>query len=257
VSAADDSAPDPWEKFRAFTRARVGLERCGDAIPTKSLLQFQLDHAHARDAVNGRVDFSALAAQIAGEFEVRQVHSAAVDRATYIRRPDLGRRLDHASRESLERGRVRESHDIVFIVADGLSSAAVNDHAIATLRACIAHLPDWNVAPIVLAAQARVALGDDIGVLLNAQLSVVVIGERPGLSVANSLGIYLTWQPRNGRRDADRNCLSNIHADGLSYETAARKLLWLLSEARRRRLSGIELKEDAPLLHAPPPIRRI
>jgi ethanolamine ammonia-lyase small subunit len=150
---------------------------------------------------------------------------------------------------------VQEPLDIAFIIADGLSSAAVNDHAALTLRACLERLPEWKIAPIVVAAQARVALGDEICVLLNAKLCVVLIGERPGLSVANSLGIYLTWQPRIGHRDADRNCISNIHADGLSYEHAAQKLCWLLSEARRRRLSGIALKEDAarsavPLLAA-------
>jgi ethanolamine ammonia-lyase small subunit len=248
VNAPHDSTPDPWSKFRAFTRARIGLDRCGDALPTQALLQFQLDHAHARDAVNGMADFSALAARIGDALPILHVHSAAVDRATYIRRPDLGRRLDDRSRALLTDERRQASCEVVFVIADGLSSAAVNDHAAMTLHACLKQLPDWNVAPIVLAAQARVALGDEICVLLNAKLCVVLIGERPGLSVANSLGIYLTWQPRIGHRDADRNCLSNIHADGLSYETAAQKLCWLLSEARRRQLSGIALKEDAPQL---------
>jgi ethanolamine ammonia-lyase small subunit len=226
------------------------LDRCGDALPTRALLQFQLDHAHARDAVNGSVDFAALAAQI-GDRPILRVASAAVDRATYIRRPDLGRRLDDRSRALLAGECARETWDVVFVIADGLSSAAINDHAAATLHACLERLRDWKLAPIVLAAQARVALGDEICVAMNAQLCVVLIGERPGLSVANSLGIYLTWRPRVGHRDADRNCLSNIHADGLSYELAAEKLCWLLSEARRRQLSGVALKEDAAGLVVP------
>jgi ethanolamine ammonia-lyase small subunit len=245
VSVPRDLPPDPWARFRAFTRARIGLDRCGDAMSTQALLQFQLDHAHARDAVNGVVDFSAVAMQIGGDRPILHVHSAAADRATYLRRPDLGRRLDDSSRALLASNQAREKWDVALIVADGLSSAAVNDHAATTLDACLRRLAGWKVAPIVLAAQARVALGDEICVLLNANLCAVLIGERPGLSVANSLGIYLTWQPRIGHRDADRNCISNIHADGLTYEHAAEKLYWLLSEATRRQVSGIALKEDA------------
>jgi ethanolamine ammonia-lyase small subunit len=235
---------DPWAKLRAFTRARIGLERCGDSMPTTALLQFQLDHANARDAVNRMVDFSALATQIGDTRRILRVHSAAIDRATYVRRPDLGRILDERSRALLAVEYAPEPWDVAFIIADGLSSAAVNDHAAATLHACLERLPGWRLAPIVLASQARVALGDHISVLLNTNLCVVLIGERPGLSVANSLGAYLTWQPKIGRRDADRNCVSNIHADGLTYEQAADKLCWLASEAARRRLSGTALKED-------------
>ncbi len=237
---------DPWARFRAFTRARIGLARCGDGLPTHALLQFQLDHAHARDAVGGLVDTSALAAQIGDSRPILRVRSAAIDRAAYIRRPDLGRRLDESSRSLLAEYCTSEPRDLVFIIADGLSSAAINDHAAATLRSCLELLFDWNIAPIVLASQARVALGDEIAQALNSMLCVVLIGERPGLSVANSLGLYITWQPRIGHRDADRNCISNIHADGLSYKLAAERLSWLLAEARRRRLTGIALKENAP-----------
>jgi len=248
VSELGDSPPDPWAKLRGFTRARIGLERCGDAMPTDALLKFQLDHAHARDAVHRKVDFDAVAVQIVGPQPILRVHSAAIDRPTYVRRPDLGRILDEHSRSLLTAERASEPWDVAFIIADGLSSAAVNDHAGLTLNACRERLTGWKLAPIVLATQARVALGDEVCVRLNTNSCVVLIGERPGLSVANSLGAYLTWQPTIGHRDADRNCVSNIHADGLSYEQAANKVCWLLSEAARRRLSGTALKEDAVAL---------
>jgi ethanolamine ammonia-lyase small subunit len=247
---SEDDAPldarhDPWARFRTVTRARIGLERRGDGLPTQALLDFQLAHAHARDAVHGVVDFDALAAQIEPAARVLKVHSAARDRTTYLRRPDLGRRLDADSRTLLQAERASEPYDAAFIVSDGLSSAAVNDHAAHTLRACLALLTEWTLAPVVLAEQARVALGDEVCVLLNARMSIVLIGERPGLSIANSLGLYLTWSPHIGHKDADRNCISNIHADGLSYPQAARKLVWLMSEARRLGLTGIGLKENA------------
>jgi ethanolamine ammonia-lyase small subunit len=220
-------------------------------MPTAALLQFQLDHAHARDAVNALVDFSVVAGQISPGQRVIRVHSAAADRTTYLLRPDLGRRLAEKSRRLLATEYCGEPWDVVFVIADGLSAAAVADHAATTLHAILRRLSGWSVAPIVLAAQARVALGDEISMLLNAQLCAVLIGERPGLSLANSLGIYLTWEPRIGHRDAGRNCISNIHVDGLSYEMAADKLCWLLSEAKRRRLTGTALKEDASGLRLP------
>ena len=236
---------DPWEALRAFTRARIGLERSGDGLPTRALLKFQLDHAHARDAIHREVDFAALGSRL-GMDRCLHVHSAAVDRATFVRRPDLGRRLDAASRILLQNQQAQIAWDVVFVIADGLSSAAVHDHAAATLAACEQRLDGWKLAPVVLAKGARVALGDEVSLALNADLCVVLIGERPGLSVANSLGIYLTWQPSIGHRDADRNCISNIHADGLTYDQAADKVFWLLSQARRRRLTGTGLKDEAP-----------
>lgn len=243
---------DPWSRFRAATRARIGLGRAGDSLPTRALLEFQLAHARARDAVHGSVDFAALAQGLAGR-EVIDVHSAAPDRATYLRRPDLGRRLSESSRATLTNkgGWPKEPCDVVFIIADGLSAAAIADHAIPMLNACLERLPGWNVAPIVLARQARVALGDDIGALMGARLSVVLIGERPGLSVANSLGLYLTWAPRPGLRDSQRNCISNIHADGLGYGPAADTLTGLMAEAVRLKLTGIDLKEDAVRVEGP------
>jgi len=253
MGVPSDVPGDPWARLRAFTRARIGLERCGDSLSTEALLKLQLDHAHARDAIYQSVDFAALAARLGTDSRILQVRSAAADRVTYVRRPDLGRQLDDRSRSLLEGERAQGPWDVAFVIADGLSSAAVNDHAAAVLVACTQRLAGWKRAPIVLAAAARVALGDEISVLLNVDLCVVLIGERPGLSVANSLGIYLTWRPRIGHRDADRNCVSNIHGDGLSYEQAADKVSWLLSEARRRRLTGTALKEDTASRLLEPP----
>jgi ethanolamine ammonia-lyase small subunit len=237
---ADNPPSDPWARFRAATRARIGLGRSGDALPTKALLEFQAAHARARDAVHGAVDFDALAFHL--DRPVVQLHSAVTDRDMYLRRPDLGRRLDSASRERLA-GLMSTPVEVVFIIADGLSTA-VQHHALPLLEACLPALSGWKLAPIILAGQARVGLGDEIGAGLKAALSVMLIGERPGLSVADSMGIYLTWNPKPGLTDADRNCISNIHADGLSYGEAAARLVWLMTEARHRRLSGVGLKDE-------------
>ncbi|WP_428484880.1 ethanolamine ammonia-lyase subunit EutC [Rhodopila sp.] len=232
--------PDPWAALRATTRARIGLGRTGDAPPLRHLLDFQLAHARARDAVHTPLDTAAIAQALA-PLPTVTVRSQAADRATYLRRPDLGRQLDPASH-----GALTGIWDVVFVIADGLSPVGVGRHAAPLLRACLARLPGWSVAPVVIATQARVALGDDIGARLDAQLCAMLIGERPGLSVADSLGVYLTYQPRPGRRDAQRNCISNIHQDGLSYDAAADMLAWLMTEARARKLTGVELKDDRP-----------
>ncbi len=229
---------DPWIALRATTRARIGLGRTGDALPIKDVLEFQLAHARARDAVHAPFDTGAMAAAVAPLASVA-VQSRAGDRQTYLRRPDLGRRLDPACCD-LPAGK----WDAVFVVADGLSPVGVQLHAVPLLRACLARLPARAIAPVVIASQARVALGDEIGGLLGARLCVMLIGERPGLSVANSLGVYLTYQPRLGRRDSERNCISNIHADGASYEAAADMLSWLMTAALRLGLTGVGLKDD-------------
>ena len=233
---------DPWARFRNATRARIGLGRAGDAVPTHALLEFQFAHARARDAVHTPVDFTRVERAIA-PLAVLRLHSAAPDRATYLRRPDLGRRLDDQSRERLRIAAGEDAWDLVFVVADGLSAAAVMTHAAPVLSACLDRLPGFRVAPIVCVEQGRVAIGDEIGEIVNARLCAVLIGERPGLSVANSLGMYLTWAPRIGRRDSERNCISNIHADGLSYARASDTAAWLLKEATIRRLTGTGLKE--------------
>ncbi len=235
---------DPWETLRRTTRARIGLGRAGDGLPTAELLKFQLAHARARDAVHGKVDFAALAADLT-PLETLKTRSQAADRSIYLRRPDLGRRL-HPESAAMLAELPPQPWDAVFVIADGLSAAAVQTHAAPMIRACVERLPGWRIAPIVLAEQARVALGDEVGEILGAQLCLLLVGERPGLSVPDSLGVYMTFHPRLGRRDSERNCLSNIHADGQSYAVAADKAAWLAREAVRLRLSGVDLKENAP-----------
>ena len=239
---------DPWAALRRSTRARIGLGRAGDTMPLRPVLDFQLAHAQARDAVHAALDVDALAAALAPR-QIIVVRSAVSDRSLYLRRPDLGRCLDAASRAPLEAA--AGADDCVFVLADGLSAVAVQRHAVPLLARCLPRLEGLSIAPIVIATQARVALGDAIGESLKARLCVVLIGERPGLSVADSLGAYITFDPKVGRRDSERNCISNIHTEGgLDYEQAAQKLSWLIGEALRRKVTGIALKDDqgAPLL---------
>jgi ethanolamine ammonia-lyase small subunit len=231
---------DPWLRFRAATRARIGLGRAGDSLPTSALLGFTLAHARARDAVHGEANFAAVAAGLR-PVETVLVQSQAADRVTYLRRPDLGRRLRGADFSVLAAG----DYDAVFVVADGLSADAIDTHAVKMVQAAMGRLAGWRLAPVVLARQARVALGDEIGAALGAQFCVLLVGERPGLTVQDSLGIYLTYAPRPGCRDAQRNCISNIHADGLGYDAAAAKLAWLMDRARSLGMTGVGLKEDA------------
>jgi ethanolamine ammonia-lyase small subunit len=181
-------------------------------------------------------------------FATLEVHSAAVDRALYLQRPDLGRRLDEAGRELLSRVKGERRPEVVFVIADGLSSCAAASHAVPLLEEVVARLPGWELAPVVVAEQARVALGDEIGEILEAEQVVMLIGERPGLTSPDSLGIYLTYAPRVGRSDAERNCISNVRPEGLSYAGAADSLAYLLHAARRLKLSGVNLKDERDLL---------
>jgi ethanolamine ammonia-lyase small subunit len=237
-----DLLADPWASLRQGTNARVGLGRAGDSHRLSDVLALQRAHALARDAVHVPLDVEALAARLAPE-NVIAVRSQALDRPTYLRRPDLGRRLDPVCAGALGEG----PWDAAFIAIDGLSSVAIASHAADLFRACRERLHGWTIAPLVIATQGRVALGDEIGALLGASFAVVLIGERPGLSVADSIGIYVTYGPRVGRADSERNCISNIHPHGLPIADAAAKLAWLLSEARRRRLTGVGLKDAAGL----------
>jgi ethanolamine ammonia-lyase small subunit len=238
------------KELRQFTMARVGLGRAGNSLPFRELLDFQLAHARARDAVHFPFDARSLSEETGGIV----VKSAAGDRGEYLRRPDLGRRLTTESRQRL--GELHGNFDAVLVMADGLSPLAVDRHAVDLLRALAPRLRDWKLAPVVIAEQGRVAIGDEIGSLLGASLAVVMIGERPGRSAPDSLGIYLTWSPRPGRTDAERNCISNIHDAGLSVAAAAELLLLLMNESRTRRLSGVNLKIDTgPAL--PPDSKRV
>ena len=239
-------SPDPWARLRAFTAARIGLGRAGNALPTRELLAFGLAHALARDAVHIALDVAALECELdADGFAHVTVHSAASDRSHYLRRPDHGRQLDPSSRERLQALTPASTPDAVLVIADGLSARAVNCHALPLLHALRPLLSDWTLAPIVIAEQARVALGDEIGVLLNAAQVVMLIGERPGLSSPDSLGIYLTHGPRAGLTDADRNCISNVRPEGLPPAAAATRLAWLMRAAGELGRSGIGLKDDS------------
>lgn len=233
-------------RLRALTPARVGLGQTGVSQQTRDLLEFQRAHARARDAVHARMETAALAATLAAAsgVEALALHSAARDRTIYLQRPDLGRRLDEASLALLE-ARNAGSFDLALVVADGLSALAVERHAEAVVSELMALLEGWRLAPICVVEQGRVAIGDQIGAALGAALSLVLIGERPGLSSPDSLGAYITWDPRIGRADAERNCISNIRVEGLSYQLAAAQLCFYLHEARRRKLTGVALKEDA------------
>jgi ethanolamine ammonia-lyase small subunit len=235
---------DSWAaRLRALTPARVGLGRTGVSQRIGDQLQFQQAHALARDAVHARLEAAAVAEtlqRISGG-EVLRLHSMAADRATYLQRPDLGRRLNNESRDML--ARVGQGGcELALVVADGLSALAVERHAAPVLRDLMPRLEGWSIAPVCVVEQGRVAIGDEIGESLGAQLCVVLIGERPGLSAPDSLGAYITWQPRHGRTDAERNCVSNIRAEGLSYEQAAAQIGFYLSQARRRQLTGVALK---------------
>jgi ethanolamine ammonia-lyase small subunit len=242
---APDETPDIWSALRQTTAARIGLGRAGNAIPIAEVLKFQQAHAVARDAVHAALDVDALAADIA-PLRAVTVSSRVGDRATYLRRPDLGRLLDSECEARLK-AMACEPCDVVFVVGDGLSSTAVQRHAAPVIHACRRALADWSIAPVVIARQARVAIADPIGAALGARLSVILIGERPGLTVSDSLGLYMTYGPRPGRRDSERNCISNIHnRGGQSYEQAARTLSWLARESLRRSLSGVDLKDDLP-----------
>lgn len=236
-------APEnPWALMRRHTPARIGLQTAGAAIATREHLAFQLAHARARDAVHDALNPAPLieALRVRG-LNPRHLHSAAGDRRRYLLRPDLGRCLDTASRESLIKPESR--CDMAVIIADGLSARAVAAHALPLLDLVLPAL-NWNVAAAVV-EQGRVAIGDEIGAMLGADIVAVLIGERPGLSSPDSMGVYITWSPKIGRKDSERNCISNIRPEGLGYAEAAAKLIYLLKQARARGVTGIALKEDA------------
>jgi ethanolamine ammonia-lyase small subunit len=242
-------AEDPWDRLRALTDARIALGRAGAGMPTRRHLEFQLAHARATKAVHDELDAEALAEGLAGlGLDVVGVASAAPDRRAYLQRPDLGRRLSPESRAALE-ARAGEGCDVALVVGDGLSARAVETNARAVLAALLPGLREAGLAlgPCVVARGARVALGDEVGEVLGARLVLMAIGERPGLSAPDGMGLYLTWAPRVGTTDEARNCISNIRPAGQSPEAAARTALWLVREALRRRLTGVALKDDAPV----------
>jgi ethanolamine ammonia-lyase small subunit len=247
----DSTEQRTWLALRRYTQARIGLGRVGDSLPMQAVLEFGLAHAQARDAVHLALDAQELQRQLnAISIDSLAVRSAVSDRLQYLRRPDVGRRLSDDSRRILSARVLPAASELLIVVADGLSALAVMRHAVPLIRALQPLLAGESIAPIVIAQQARVALGDEIGELWRAEQVIMLIGERPGLSSADSLGVYLTYAPRVGRTDAERNCISNIRHEGLASPDAARRLAHLIRDARRLRVSGVALKDesDAPRL---------
>ena len=234
---------DLWSSLRHLTPARIGLPRAGASLATAPALDFRLAHARARDAVHEPLDEAHLIADLAQlGLAVVSVASAADDRAHYLMRPDLGRRLaPHAAATLAPHA---GAHDVAFVIADGLSARAVQMHATPLLATVLPHLAGWRIAPLVIVRHGRVAVGDAVATALGARSVAILIGERPGLTAPDSMGAYLTWQPGPHTTDADRNCISNIRPDGIGYADAAQKLAALLHAMRTRRLSGVQLKDE-------------
>jgi len=234
---APTDLPALQDRLRAVTQARILLGRAGQGLPTRALLDFQLDHARARDAVYKPLETAGFAKAVGRP--VIEVRSRAKTRTEYLKRPDLGRLLDPRDVELLS----SSSDELAIVVADGLSATAVHQHAASLVALLIGRLPGWRIAPIILASLGRVALGDDIGERLGVHCALVLIGERPGLSAPDSLGAYLTWRPRIGRMDSERNCVSNIRPPhGLSYDMDADAIAALVTAAKQRGLTGINLR---------------
>ncbi|MGB6797221.1 MAG: ethanolamine ammonia-lyase subunit EutC [Xanthobacteraceae bacterium] len=237
---------DIWVDLRRLTAARIGLRRAGAALATGEMLDFQLAHARARDAVHAPLDEAKLAADLSGlGLPVISLASVAADRQTYLMRPDLGRRLNAAADAALTPH--RGDYEVAFVIADGLSARAVERHAAPVLSRAVPVLraEGFKIAPLVIIRHGRVAAGDAVATALAARCVVVLIGERPGLSAPDSMGAYLTWRPNGQTTDAGRNCISNIRPEGVDYDTAAFKLTHLLRAMRARKLSGVALKDDS------------
>jgi ethanolamine ammonia-lyase small subunit len=254
--------PDPWHFLRDVTAARIALGRTGGSLPTRELLDFSLAHARAQDAVH--VPFRAEAvvdALAATGLDSLVVSSATGNRETYLRRPDLGRQLDAASRQALQSLPRAAPIDLVAIVSDGLSAPAAELHAAPLLSQLVPQLvaDGWQIAPVIIVRHGRVAIEDEIGELVEARLALILLGERPGLGSPDSLGAYFVYEPRIGRTDAERNCVSNIRPDGMPVDAAAETLHHLLTQARQRRLSGVALKDERATLpvHAAEPRLRL
>lgn len=234
---------DKWQKLRSLTSARIGLSKAGGSLTTKAMLAFRKDHALARDAVWAELDVESLSENLKSlGLNVQTLSSQANSRETYIKQPELGRSLSQKS--AWELGRVKkEKFDLSISIADGLSALAIERHAVNFLKEFLPLISQFSIAPISIIKQGRVAISDEIGERLKAKLSIILIGERPGLTSPDSLGIYLTYQPKAGNTDEKRNCISNIRNGGLSYEFAANKLAFLVTESMRRKLSGVDLKD--------------
>jgi ethanolamine ammonia-lyase small subunit len=238
-----------WTDLRRLTAARIGLQRAGASLATGPLLDFRLAHARARDAVHEPLDDKRLIVDLAAlGWPVIDIASAVEDRTGYLMRPDLGRQLTGGAQAVLEAHAGR--YDLVFVITDGLSARAVQSHAAPALACLLPALQkqNWRIAPLVIVRNGRVAVGDAVANVLNADCVAILIGERPGLSAPDSMGAYLTWQPSPHSTDADRNCISNIRPDGIGYANAGKKILHLLQAIRAQRLSGVRIKDDSDRL---------
>lgn len=261
-SSAKVVTRNPWDKLREFTSARIALGRSGNSVPTDELLSFQLDHAQAMDAVHCSLNVDSLVAQLSDSYSILEqtleppvvVSSKVTDRFMYLQRPDLGRQLNDASWQKLEA--ISKEHnaelDLAIVVADGLSSVAIQNHAVPVISRLVSLMSadddhQWNLAPIAVVNQGRVAVGDDVGECFNAKAVLVLIGERPGLTSPDSMGMYLTWGAKRGSKDSDRNCISNVRPQGLNYDDACQRAFYLLKEARKLQLSGVNLKDRSAI----------
>lgn len=247
--SASPVVANPWAGLRRFTSARIALGRTGTSLPTAPHLEFQLAHARARNAVHHALDSGRLADALRGDgLEVMELHSAAATRPIYLQRPDKGRMLDEASRTALNAlPKPAQPYDLAIIIGDGLSALAIEQNARPFLNVLLPMISQqgWKLAPVCIARQARVALGDEAGALLGARIVLMLIGERPGLSSPDSMGLYMTYGPQPGLTDEARNCISNVRPEGLSYDRAAHKVMYLTGEAFKRQMSGVMLKDEA------------
>ncbi|TAH22467.1 MAG: ethanolamine ammonia-lyase subunit EutC [Cytophagales bacterium] len=240
-----------WDFLHEFTQARIAIGRAGTSLPSYFLLDFRMAHAEARDAVYSELDSIKISQDLSVGASVIELHTQATDRLNYLKKPHLGKILAEEAACRLPTG---SKYDIVFVVADGLSATAVNRHAANLLNQVVPYLQSkhWEIAPICLLRQGRVACADEIGEILGAKISVMMIGERPGLSAADSLGIYLTFAPKVGTTDESRNCISNVRPEGLDYERAVQKLIYLIETINARQISGVHLKDEQELFHNTP-----
>ena len=249
---------NPWQSLRQFTSARIALGRAGTSIPTHEMLAFQLDHARAKDAVHRELDIENLVKQLGTKENINKhtpdlpmvVSSKVSNRFMYLQRPDLGRQLDEESWERIQNyhDTNKTNYDLSIVIADGLSSIAIQNHAAPVIDRlisllCVDPKHNWTLAPITIVSQGRVACGDDVGECFKAKITLILIGERPGLTSPDSMGLYITWQPVRGKQDSSRNCISNIRPEGLGYEEACQKAYYLLNESLKRQVSGIDLKD--------------
>ncbi|RLZ08176.1 ethanolamine ammonia-lyase subunit EutC [Acinetobacter sp. 2JN-4] len=238
---------DVWQKLKQFTDARIALGRTGCSVPTKALLEFQLSHAQAKDAVYQSLNIDHISDQLKQlGFETTHVESCANNKEIFLKRPDLGRQLSETSRQKLKNIQLTSNFEVCIVIGDGLSARAIEENAIPFVHQLHTYMKqeNWTLAPISIATGSRVALGDEVAQIFNASMLIMLIGERPGLSSPDSMGIYYTWQAHVGSIDSERNCISNVRTAGLSIEIAAQRLFALMKKSKQIQRSGVALKDE-------------